>query len=207
MVGGRQGMKCRRIVFETIFVGILFPMFTSSLLWSGEPGELAKEVILKDTSLKRVENIQERKLKLWEEISPAFNFEEMSKRAMGKYWRRLSHEEKREFVELFIKNLKSAYIRKTYSSFWEKIISLREKQDNKYAKVQAELITKTRKEISVEFLLLKNKKWKIYDVIIEGVSMVNNYNSQINYILVESSYEELVQRMKQKISKNINLCK
>ncbi len=194
-------MKCRKIVFETIFVSIFFLMLTSSLLWSGEPGELVKEVVLKDTYLNGIENIQERKLKLWEEISPAFNFEEMSKRAMGKYWKKRSPEEKREFVELFTKNLYKAYIRKTYSSFGKNIISLREERDNKYAKVQTELITKTGKEISADFLLLReNGKWKIYDVIVEGVSLVNNYHRQINSILIESSYEEMVQKMKQKQS-------
>ena len=194
-------MKCRKIVFETIFVSIFFLMLTSSLLWSGEPGELVKEVVLKDTYLNGIENIQERKLKLWEEISPAFNFEEMSKRAMGKYWKKRSPEEKREFVELFTKNLKKAYIRKTYSSFGKNIISLREERNNKYAKVQTELITKTGKEISVDFLLLReNGKWKIYNVIVEGVSLVNNFHRQINNILIESSYEEMVQKMKQKQS-------
>ncbi len=192
-------MKCRKIVFE-IFVCVLFLMFTPTFLWSGEPEELVRELILKDTSLNGVENIQERRLKLWKEISPAFDFEAMSKRAMGKYWRKCSPEEKREFVELFTKTLKGAYTRKTSSRFGE-IISLRKVQDNKYAKVQAELVTKRGKGRSAVFHLLKeNRKWKIYDVIIEGVSVVKNYYSQINSILVESSYEELVQKMKQKLS-------
>lgn len=80
-------MKYRKIVFE-IFVGIFFLTFTSTLLWSGEPRELVKEVILKDSSLKDTENTKERKQALWEEISPAFNFEEMTKNAMGKHWKK-----------------------------------------------------------------------------------------------------------------------
>ncbi len=195
-------MKCRKIVFKTIFVGIFFLMFTPTLLRSEEPEEIVKEIIPKDTSLKGVERTNEHKQKLWEEISHSFNFEEMSKRAMGKYWRKRSPEEKREFVELFTKTLRDAYTRNTTSRFGDKIISLREKQFNKYAKVQAELITKIGKEKTAVFSLLqKNGKWKIYDVNIEGVSVVKNYSSQINYILVESSYEELIQKMKQKQSK------
>ncbi|MFQ5715150.1 MAG: ABC transporter substrate-binding protein [Candidatus Scalinduaceae bacterium] len=191
-------MKYRKILFE-IFVSMFFLMFTSTLLWSGEPEELVKEIILKDTSLKGAERTNERKQKLWEEISHSFDFEEMSKRAMGKYWRKRSPEEKREFVELFTNTLKGAYARNASSCFGDKIISLREKQFNKYAKVQAELITKIGKEKTAIFRLLKkNGKWKIYDINIEGVSVVKNYSSQINYILVESSYEELVQKMKQK---------
>ncbi len=79
-------MKYRRIVFE-IFLGVFLLMFTSNLLWSGEPEDLVKKVILKDISLKGGERTGERKQKLWEEISPSFDFEEMAKRAMGKYSR------------------------------------------------------------------------------------------------------------------------
>ncbi len=193
-------MRFRKIAFK-IFVGIFFLTFTSTLLWSGEPGEVVKEVILKDISLEDGGNTKERKLKLWEEISPSFNFEEMAKKAMGKYWRERSNEEKREFVELFANNIKSAYIRKTGPHFGERIISLREKQGNKFTKVQVELIKKTEKKMSVDFCLLrKNGGWKICDVIIEGVSIANNYRRQIYSFLIKSSYEELVQTFKQKQS-------
>lgn len=68
--------------------------------------------------------------------------------------------------------------------------------------MQTKLAKRTGKIISAEFRLTKEEgKWKIYDVIIEGVSIVNNYRSQINSILVKSSYEKLVQKMKQKLSK------
>ena len=87
-------MRYRRVAFK-IFIGISFLMFTSTPLWSGEPGELVKSVILKDISLKDGEITKERKLKLWEKISPSFNFEEMAKKAMGKYWRERSYEGKK----------------------------------------------------------------------------------------------------------------
>ncbi len=193
-------MKYRKIVFG-VFVSIFFLTFTSTPLWSGEPGEVVKEVIFKDASLKEAENTKERKLKLWEKISPSFNFEEMAKKAMGKYWRERSHEEKREFVELFANNIKSSYIRKTGPRFGEKIFSLNEVQDNGYARVRVELIKKTEEKKSADFFLLrKNLEWRIYDVAFEGVSLVNNYRSQINSFLIKSSYEELVQTFKQKQS-------
>ena len=193
-------MRYRKIAFK-IFIGIFILTFTSTPLWSGEPGELVKSVILKDISLKDGEITKERKLKLWEKISSSFNFEEMAKKAIGKYWRERSHEEKREFVELFTNNIKSAYIRKTGPRFGEKIFSLSEVQDNGYAKVQVEFIKKTEDKKSADFLLLrKNLEWRIYDVAFEGVSLVNNYHSQINSFLIKSSYEELVQMLKRKQS-------
>lgn len=195
-------MRYRRIVFK-IFIGIFFLTFTSTPLWSGEPGELVKSVILKDISLKSGEITKERKQKLWEKISPSFNFEEMAKRAMGKYWSERSHEEKREFVELFARNIKDAYIRKVGPRFGEKILSISEVQDNGYARVQVYLIKRTEEKVSANFRLIRNEvEWRIYDVIFEGVSLVNNYRSQINSFLIKSSYEELVQTFKQKQSKN-----
>ena len=193
-------MRYRKIAFK-IFIGIFILTFTSTPLWSGEPGELVKSVILKDISLKDGEITKERKLKLWEKISSSFNFEEMAKKAIGKYWRERSHEEKREFVELFTNNIKSAYIRKTGPRFGEKIFSLSEVQDNGYARVQVEFIKKTEDKKSADFFLLrKNLEWRIYDVVFEGVSLVNNYRSQINSFLIKSSYEELVQMLKRRQS-------
>ncbi|MFQ5713961.1 MAG: phospholipid-binding protein MlaC [Candidatus Scalinduaceae bacterium] len=200
-------MKCRKIILE-VFVGIFLITFTSALLWAGEPGDLVMKTIdrgltiLKDPSLSGKEKFGERKRKLWAEISPIFNFKEMSKRALGKHWRELSDEQKGEFVELFTSILKDTYIGKTDTYSGEKIIYLRERQNGNRCKVQSTFITKTGKEISVNFSLLNNGgKWKIYDVIIEGVSLVNNYRSQFNNILVKSSYEDLVQKMQKKKSK------
>ena len=193
-------MKYRRIVFE-IFLGVLLLMCTSTLLWSGEPGDLVKKVILKDISLKGGERTKERKQKLWEEISPSFYFEEMAKRAMGKYWRERSPEEKREFIELFANNIKGAYMRRTGSRFGNEIISLNEEQNNDYARVQVVLIKRTVGKESADFRLIrKDKEWRICDVIFEGVSLVHNYRSQIYGFLTKSSYEELVQTFKQKQS-------
>jgi len=191
-------MKYRRIVFE-IFLGVFLLMFTSNLLWSGEPEDIVKKVILKDISLKGGERTKERKQKLWEEISPSFDFEEMTKRAMGKYWRERSPDEKREFIELFANNIKGAYMRRTGSRFGEKIISLNEEQNNDYARVQALLIKRTVGEVSADFRLIrKDKEWRICDVIFEGVSLVNNYRSQIYSFLTKSSYEDLYQMLKQR---------
>ncbi len=193
-------MRYRRVAFK-IFIGISFLMFTSTPLWSGEPGELVKSVILKDISLKDGEITKERKLKLWEKISPSFNFEEMAKKAMGKYWRERSYEEKNEFVKLFANNIKSTYIRKTGPRFGEKIFSLSEVQDNGYARVQVDFIKRTEEKVSTDFRLIRKEvEWRICDVIFEGVSLVNNYRSQINSFLIKSSYEDLVQMLKRRQS-------
>ena len=200
-------MNYRKIT-SALCIGMLSLAVISPLLWAGEPGKLLMETIdkgfaiLKDPSLKGDEKVQERRQKLWEEISPIFNFEEMSKRALGQHWKSRTPEEKKEFVELFTNILKDAYIGKTDTYSGEKVVIISEKQDKNYATVQTRFITNTGTEISVDYNMHNNPgRWTIYDVIIEGVSLVNNYRSQFNNILIKSSYKELIQKIKAKQSK------
>ena len=200
-------MKYRKIT-SAICIGVFSLTCMPPLLWAGEPGKLLMETIdkgfaiLKDPSLKGDEKVQERRQKLWEEISPIFNFEEMSKRALGQHWKSRTPEEKKEFVELFTNIMKDAYIGKTDTYSGEKVVIISEKQDKKYATVQTKIITNKGTEISVDYNMLNNPGgWTIYDVIIEGVSLVNNYRSQFNNILIKSSYKELIQKIKAKQSK------
>ena len=199
-------MKYRKIT-SAICIGVFSLTCMPPLLWAGEPGKLLMETIdkgfaiLKDPSLKGDEKVQERRQKLWEEISPVFNFEEMSKRSLGQHWKSRTPEEKKEFVELFTNIMKDAYIGKTDTYSGEKVVIISEKQDKKYATVQTKIITNKGTEISVDYNMLNNPGgWTIYDVIIEGVSLVNNYRSQFNNILIKSSYKELIQKIKAKQS-------
>ena len=199
-------MKYKKIT-SALGIGMLSLAFISPLLWAGEPGKLLMETIdkgfaiLKDPSLKGEEKVQERRQMLWKGISPIFNFDEMSKRALGQHWKNRTPEEKKEFVELFTNILKDAYIGKTDTYSGEKVVIVSEMQDKKYATVQTKIITNKGTEISVNYNMSNNPGgWKIYDVIIEGVSLVNNYRSQFNNILIKSSYKELVQKIKEKKS-------
>ncbi|MHC4455266.1 MAG: ABC transporter substrate-binding protein [Planctomycetota bacterium] len=129
-----------------------------SYLWSGEPTELVEAVILKNVSNDEKENIQEHKTLLWKEISSSFGFRETSNRVMGLYWKNLPDEERREFEVIFTNHIKRSYIiGKTNSLFGKKIISMKEKSSNKFAKVQTELLTKTDKEVFSRFLFVQQK--------------------------------------------------
>ncbi|HHT9144276.1 MAG: ABC transporter substrate-binding protein [Candidatus Brocadiaceae bacterium] len=199
-------MNYRKIT-SALGIGILSLAVISPLLWAGEPGKLLMETIdkgfaiLKDPSLKGEEKTLERRQMLWKEISPIFNFDEMSKRALGQHWKSRTPEEKKEFVELFTNIMKDAYIGKTDTYSGEKVVIVSEKQDKNYATVQTKIITNKGTEVSVDYNMLNNPgKWIIYDVIIEGVSLVNNYRSQFNNILIKSSYKELIQKIKAKQS-------
>jgi phospholipid transport system substrate-binding protein len=200
-------MKFGKIIFG-IFVGILFLLLSSSFMMAAEPRNLIMETldrgltILKDPSLNVSEKIQERRQKYFKEISPIIDFEEMSKRALAQHWDKRSPEEKREFVELFTELLLNNYIEKIYNCSREEIVCLGEKLKNNCSKVKIKFITNKGKDIKVNFCLLyKQGKWKIYDMIVKRMSLIKHYRRQFDSILVKSSYEELFQKLKEKIAK------
>lgn len=197
-------MRSRNIVLK-IFIAVFVLALMSPLLWAKMPKELVKETtdrvlaILKDPSLKGPEKKQELKHKLLKEISLAIDFEEISKRALGPYWRERSAEEKKEFVDLFSSMVQDFYMDRIAAYSDEKIVYLGEEQDNDYSTVQTKIIAKTGTEITVDYRLFNERgEWRVYDINVEGVSLVNNYRIQFNNTVVKSSYEKLVEKMKQK---------
>ncbi len=185
-------MKHRKIVC-IMLVSIFAITVIQSYLWAGEPSELVKKVIRNEYSFNEIEDIQERRAKQWEVISPSLNFEIISQRVMGEYWEECLYEQKAGFVTLFTSHLKNSYLKKPNPIFGKKIISLNERQFNDFAKVQTTLLVQSGREISVDFcLLFENGEWKIFDLVVEGVSLVNNYHSQIVNTLDRTSYDELM---------------
>lgn len=162
--------------------------------------------ILKDPKYKSKDKAQQRRTLLRNEISKIFDFEEMSKRSLGIYWRERTPQEKKEFVELYKDLLERSYSGKIESYTDEKIIYYDERIDNnKFAEVKTKIITTEKKEIPIDYrLYFDGKEWKVYDVVIEGVSLISNYRSQFSKIIRNFSYQELVKRMKAKqIEENI----
>ena len=135
-----------------------------------------------------------------------FDWTEMSRRTLARYWKARTPEEQKEFSGLFRDLLKNAYIGRIESYSGEKVIFEGETTDDKYAVVKSQIITpKQKTEVPVNYRLIKKENgWMVYDVVIEGVSLVNNYRSQFNSILQSSSYEELVKRIKDKIAEENN---
>ena len=182
------------------------------LLWV-QPGWVAAEVpgdqvrqstdkllaILKDPQLKSESNKNERRNKLKEVIYQRFDFTEMAKRSLGSAWRRRSPEEQKEFVKLFTDLLERAYLDQLESYNGEKIQYVKETEDDNHAQVDTKIIDNKGREFSVNYRLHnRNGDWKIYDVVIEDISLINNYRAQFNRVLVKSPYEDLVNRMKGK---------
>ena len=123
------------------------------------------------------------------------------KRSLAKNWKKLSSEEKKEFVDLFAKLLENSYASKIESYRDEKINYVDEVVRGKYAMVKTEVVRKN-ENIGVDYKLLKQgDEWKVYDFIIEGVSMVRNYRSQFSKIIHRESFAKLMEQMSEKIQK------
>lgn len=160
--------------------------------------------ILKNEDLKKPDKEADRRAELRRVISKRFDFEEMAKRSLALHWKKRTPEERQEFIPLFSDLLERAYINKIESYADEQILYTDEEIEGKYAVVKTKITTKRDVDIPIEYRLLnKNSQWAVYDVVIEGVSLVNNYRTQFNRIIRKDSYEALVKRMKNKQEENL----
>jgi phospholipid transport system substrate-binding protein len=153
--------------------------------------------ILKDPNLKAQKN--ERIEQLRQVIFPKFDFTEMAKRSLGADWQRRTPEEQQEFVKLFTELIESSYVGNLDSYNGEKVIFTGDKQDGEYAQVDTKITSNKGEESTVSYKLRQSgSDWKIYDVVIENISIVNNYRSQFNRVIARSSFGDLLRQMKDK---------
>ncbi len=126
-----------------------------------------------------------------------FDFGETAKRSLGRHWAARTQAERDEFVKLFGDLLERSYISKIELYGGEKIQYMNDRIEGDQAFVLSKLVTKAGSDIPIEYRMLKRgDRWLVYDVIIEGVSLVSNYRTQFNKIIQTSSYAELVKKMK-----------
>ena len=140
-----------------------------------------------------------KKKELRDAIYPKFDFPEMARRSLGSHWQKRSPQEQQEFVRVFTELIESSYMSNIEAYNGEKVTFGAERQERDYAEVDTKITTKKGEEISVVYKLRQaGSDWKIYDVVIENISLVNNYRSQFNRVIAQSSYDELFRKMKDK---------
>jgi len=156
--------------------------------------------ILTNPALKGEKKIRERRAKIRQVVLQRFGFTEMSKRSLGRYWSERTPEERTEFVRLYTDLLERAYIDRVDGYTGEQVVYLGESVDGDYSEVKSKIVTKRNQEIPILYRLQKtNANWEVYDVIVEGVSLVNNYRTQFSKIIRTSSYQVLVKKMQVKL--------
>jgi phospholipid transport system substrate-binding protein len=153
--------------------------------------------LLDDPDLKAPNKARERRAAVRKVADDIFDFGETARRSLGRHWAARTPQERDEFVKLFGDLLERSYISKIELYGGEKIQYVGDKIEGDTAVVQSKLLTKTSSEVPIEYRMLrKSERWLVYDVVIEGVSLIANYRTQFNKIIQTSSFQDLVKKMK-----------
>lgn len=192
----------RHILLLALLLGVVVFSPVSALATVTE--EVKKTVddvvnIVQSEEMKKKSNEKKRRAALKQVIGRIFDYGEMAKRSMATHWKGRSPAEQKEFVTLFETLLENSYAGKIESYNQEKIIYLKEIIDDSYSEVKSKIVTARRDEFTLDYRLMnKGGKWMVYDVVIEGVSMVSNYRTQFNKIITGEGYPSLLKKMKTK---------
>jgi len=193
-----------KITLHLLVVGV-------SMLWSpwpvsaGEPTEQIRAAINQGVQILSSARLDDRRQRaetidrLREVVYPLFDFEEMAKRSLGSHWRQLNPQQQKEFVTVFTDLLEKTYADKIDLYDGQKVVYSGETVEKDYAQVDTKIISKKGETYSANYKLRRvDGKWKIYDVVAENISLVNNYRSQFHRVIVNSSFEELMKKLKEK---------
>lgn len=134
-------------------------------------------------------------------VNDYFDFKEMAMRTLGPEWRKISPQQQNEFATLFEKLLFKTYMDRvdTYTCSNEEVIYGTERIEGKYALVKTQITGYKDSNVSVDYRMkLTGGEWKVYDVVVEGISLVNNYRSQFRSILNRQSFDSLLEQMREK---------
>ena len=156
--------------------------------------------VLRDPKLKAESAKGIKKEKLEAIYEQMFDEVELSRRALGGNWNKLNPAQQQEFIQLYRQILEKAYIDKILSYTNEKIVFSKENMlSNNQAEVQTKVITSS-KEIPIFYrVILKDGTWKVYDVVVENVSLAQNYRSQFNSILAKNTPDQLLEILRKKV--------
>jgi len=198
-------MKRQRFYMHLVVVGLIIYLsmvsvcFADSEIQSQLKSTIDKVInIVKDEALKNDQ--QARRAALRKTIDERFNYRQMVMRSLAKNWDSRSDRERQEFIALFRSLLENSYASKVEAYRDEKINYLDEMIKGEYALVKTEVVRRS-STIGVDYKLIQeNGNWKVYDFVIEGVSMVRNYRSQFTKIIRRDSYEVLVRKLTDKIN-------
>jgi phospholipid transport system substrate-binding protein len=193
-----------RMIRRTLTSVAALPLLLASApVLAGPPTDQLKSSIdqvikvLEDPSMKAEGSTEKRRVAIREAASNTFDFGESAKRALGKHWQGLSEQDRQEFTGLFTDLLERGYVTRIEEYSGEKILYTGDNIDADTATVKTKFTSKKGTEIPVDYRMQrKGDRWLVYDVSIEGLSLVGNYRGQFNKIIETSSYQDLVKKMK-----------
>ena len=184
---------------------LLVPLVGPDRAWAGAPTDQLRTQIdravkvLEDPELRKDGHQRERRTAVRQIANDIFDFSETAKRSLARHWAPRTQAERDEFVGLFTDLLERSYISKIELYGGEKIQYVGESIEGDGAVVRTKLLTKQGTEIPIDYRMLRRgDKWLVYDVVIEGVSLISNYRTQFNKIITTSSFQELMKKMRTK---------
>ena len=191
----------------TVFMMVILIGVAAAPGYAGPPTDSMKTTIdevlriVREKELKQPEKAEERRHLLEKVVAARFDYTEMSRRALGAPWNQLTDQQKQEFVDLFRTLLTNSYADKIETYSGEGVQFLHERTEKEYAEVRTKVLS-GKTEIPLDYRLInKADDWRVYDVVVDGVSLVNNYRGQFTKILRASSYSDLVDQLRKKSDK------
>jgi phospholipid transport system substrate-binding protein len=154
--------------------------------------------ILNSEELKQPGRSVERRQKIEQVIRQRVNYKDMAKRALGWSWIELTNTERREFVALFVQLLRDTFACRIDNYADEQVLYLSEQREENFVEVKAKL-SGPKVDTLLDFRLAdKVGHWSVYDVVIDGAGILNNYHAQFANIIRDHSYAGLVNKLKEK---------
>lgn len=195
---------CPRFVMLLAWIAI--SLVGCSVAWgAGTPTQAIQETVdqvlavLGDEALKDPARTAERREKLEAIIAQRFDYEEMAKRTLAAQWKKIGAEKQQEFVRLFQQFLTQSYAGSIEGHSGGYVTYVKERLKGDFAEVQTKVVT-PKTQISLNYRLLnKHERWGVYDVIIDGVSLMKNFRSQFSRIIKSSSFDALLDKLRSKI--------
>jgi phospholipid transport system substrate-binding protein len=188
-----------------LLITVVLMLYSARAAKAGEPTEAIRTAINQGVDILRNAKLDNKKQRgeiinrLREIVFPLFDFNEMAKRSLGAHWRRLNGQQQKEFSTAFTQLLEKTYADKIDLYDGQKVAYVGETADKEYAEVNTKVIDKNGRAYAVDYRLRwVDGNWRIYDVVAENISVVNNYRSQFSRVIVNSSFEELLNRIKNK---------
>ncbi len=201
-------MRCALKMGLVLVVVLLMGLTSSVNAATSLPREQLKQTIdqilevLRDSSLQTEDKKIQRREMLREIARVRFDYRKMSQLSLGKHWKTITDQEKKDFVDLFGTLLEDTYMAKIETYTNEDVVFLKDRIKKKKAQVNTKIITKS-VEIPIDYRMYRKKEnlWMVYDMVIEGVSMIGNYRSQFGQMLERGSFESLMVKLKEKQNK------
>jgi phospholipid transport system substrate-binding protein len=201
----QEATMVKRVVIVVMFLVFLFAVTGRSVLASVAKDQLKVSMdkliaVLADESLKGPEKETERRAKIFEVFKERFDFKMMGMRSLGAPWKELSPEQRDEYVTSFSELIKNSYILKIERYTNEKIVFKDDRAKGKYYYVYTDILSGDT-AIPINYSLYqKGDQWFVYDVTIEGVSLVKNYRSQFDQIYRKEGFSGLMSKINKQLS-------